>query len=146
MQKTCFKCNKLKELSEFYKHGKMADGHLNKCKECAKKDIHESRHYLHRNRVLSYDLERAKTQKRIENRSKHVKIWCNSHRKERLAQQKAYRAYKSGKIKKLPCFICGSEKTVAHHCDYDAPLDVVWLCQAHHKQAHAMFDKIYKEN
>jgi hypothetical protein len=26
----------------------------------------------------------------------------------------------------------------AHHPDYSKPLDVVWLCDDHHKQAHAL--------
>jgi hypothetical protein len=36
--KICFKCNELKELNSYYKHKEMSDGHLNKCKDCTKKD------------------------------------------------------------------------------------------------------------
>ena len=42
------------------------------------------------------------------------------------------------KITKLPCFYCGATKVVGHHVAYDLPLDVVWLCQIHHKEVHKL--------
>jgi hypothetical protein len=38
MEKVCFKCNALKPINDYYKHPLMADGRLNKCKDCTKND------------------------------------------------------------------------------------------------------------
>jgi len=41
-----------------------------------------------------------------------------------------------GKIISEPCEICGDEKSQAHHDDYNKPLDIRWLCIAHHNKHH----------
>lgn len=45
-KKKCFKCEQEKPLTEYYKHKQMADGHLNKCKSCTKKDTKDRHEYL----------------------------------------------------------------------------------------------------
>jgi hypothetical protein len=39
-----------------------------------------------------------------------------------------------GKIKKLPCEVCGASHVEAHHPDYSKPLEVEWLCPEHHRE------------
>ena len=41
--KVCVKCGIEKPLDDFYKHSKMKDGRLNKCKECTKNDVKANR-------------------------------------------------------------------------------------------------------
>lgn len=56
----------------------------------------------------------------------------------RRAREYARRAIARGRLVRLPCEVCGHEVSEAHHPDYSQPLSVVWLCQPHHKEVHAM--------
>ncbi len=60
-----------------------------------------------------------------------------SERHKWEARWKAQRAIKSGRLVRQPCRDCGSVKVHAHHEDYNKPLDVVWLCETHHRAEHA---------
>jgi len=55
------------------------------------------------------------------------------------AQQRAHLAVKdaraSGTLTQQPCEKCRAARTIAHHDDYDKPLEVRWLCRSHHGYA-----------
>lgn len=51
------------------------------------------------------------------------------------AHQRVTDAIRRGKIIRLPCNICGELKSEGHHEDYSKPLDVIWLCRIHHREA-----------
>lgn len=142
--KTCFKCKTEQALSEFYKHSQMADGHLNKCKKCAKIDAHKHRYGEFREKVLAYDLVRAKTPERKDAAKKIFEKWKAQNPERRAAHSKLRHAVKSRKVLMWP--VCElpdcNAKPEAHHPDYGAPLSVVWLCPAHHKQAHALAGRL----
>jgi len=137
--KVCFKCKTAKSLSEFYKHPRMGDGHLGKCKECTKKDTHENR-WAKIERYRQYDRQRASQPHRVALRKEITGRWAKSNPAKRRAQALLRKAVLAGKVKPQLCLICG-EKAEAHHPDYSQPLDVVWLCTPHHRQAHAEMKK-----
>lgn len=67
-EKKCFKCNKIKPLSDFYKHSQMADGH----KECTKKDS------IRRYNVKSIDdewVEKERLRGREKYKGKYIKFY-----------------------------------------------------------------------
>lgn len=134
--KICFKCGIKKPAAEFYKHKKMADGRLGKCKECTKADTAAHR-TANIEAVRAYDRARAKAPKR----KAHIREVTIEWRKKRALAYKAQtavgNAIRDGKLVKKPCAVCGSIKVHGHHEDYSKPLDVTWLCAAHHKQLHS---------
>ena len=57
----------------------------------------------------------------------------SNNREKTSAWKKAFRA----NIDKSPCVVCGSNNSVKHHDNYKEPLNIVWLCRAHHKELHS---------
>lgn len=63
--------------------------------------------------------------------------WQTDNPDKRRAHKAVEKALRSGNLKKLPCERCGRIDGVhAHHESYARPLDVNWLCPAHHAQRH----------
>jgi ribosomal protein S27AE len=133
--KECFKCKTVKPLAEFYKHSAMGDGHLNKCKECTKKDVgaHRANNI---DRIRAYDRQRANRPERRASNLAITNAWRAEDRRRGRAHCQVARAITKGILVRAPCERCGNPKSVAHHEDYDFPLAVTWLCQPCHKQRH----------
>jgi hypothetical protein len=133
--KKCFKCKTIKALEEFYKHKKMPDGHVNKCKECNKNDV-----TTHRNKNLekirAYDRARGKIPERIKASVEVNRAWRAEDSRRSVAHSAVSKAIRNGFLVRMPCVRCGEVKSIAHHEDYDKPLEVMWLCQPCHKQRH----------
>jgi hypothetical protein len=69
---------------------------------------------------------------RIRYRKDKEKFLCRSNTRH---------AIRRGKLKRLPCVVCGKERTEAHHEDYKKPLEVIWLCRQHHRERHGRFKR-----
>lgn len=131
MEKQCFKCGEVKPLSDFYKHKQMKDGHLNKCKPCTRKDSTENR-WKNIDRYRAYDRERGSRQS-YDRTKEYRKKYPNKHKATNMINN----AIRDKKLFKEPCEVCGSTDNLhAHHDDYLKPLNIRWLCAAHHHQWH----------
>ena len=54
-----------------------------------------------------------------------------------------HHAVERGEIAPQPCAVCGKTPAEGHHCDYNKPLDVIWLCVEHHHEWHRHNKPIY---
>ena len=156
LQKNCFVCNENKDIELFYKHTKMADGHLNKCIDCCKQ--------YEKNRRIVCDAPRINDARRYyKNDHRKTKIrksdekwrYNDDNKKVMTQKQKDFRAknpekYKArtivrgairnGSLVRKNCSVCGDKKSQAHHPNYNEPLNVVWLCSACHGKEHRKYD------
>lgn len=135
MTKACFKCGVVKPLSDFYRHSKMKDGTLNKCKECTRSDVH-GRYVATRPERSLYERHRQQQPKRKQDRLKYRAAHQERYPEKYKARTAVSNAVRDGRLVKRPCESCGVDKAQAHHEDYSRPLDVQWLCFACHCRAH----------
>lgn len=158
LSKSCFKCGAEKPLTEFYKHHKMADGHLNKCKECTKKDSTENR-VNNLETVRKYDrdrpnreqrnkerVERArrdyqKSPEKFRERQQHYR-WLEPHKYR--ARSSVLNAVRDGRLLRPDsCEKCSKVCVPeGHHWSYDKQhwLDVEWVCSSCHHLLHSDVD------
>jgi len=129
--KICKNCKKHLSIGSFYKCRTMADGHHSDCKECHKASVRKNR-AAHLDYYRQYDRERGNRQP-----ADYLKEYRKKNIKKYLATNMVNNAIRDKKLFKQACEECGEKKRVhAHHDDYAKPLNVRWLCAAHHRQWH----------
>ncbi len=139
--KVCFKCSRALPRTEFYAHPMMGDGLLGKCRGCAKADVRANRE----KRADYYNAyDRARARKGLKRRL----LWSKNNKGMVAASHAVTRAIQKGLMLRQPCSECGDAKSHGHHEDYSKPLEVIWLCQKHHRRRHselvAMGVDVYK--
>jgi transposase-like protein len=148
--KKCFKCNWVKPVEDFYRHPQMADGRVNKCKECNKKDVRQNRldnfeHYREYDKARANNPDRviarqeyARTEAGIAAANRAKNKWTQTNPIKRQASLKVNNAVRDGRLRKPDyCESCGEAKRLCgHHDDYAKPLDVRWLCDLCHRAWH----------
>jgi len=142
----CKSCLAEKSADAFYASNKT------RCKECIKTSVREHRQ-ANLELVRAYDRRRGSMPHRVAARKEYQATpafaksheaaalrWAARHPDRRKASHAVGNAVRDGRLIPWPtCAVpeCDS-KPQAHHPDYSRPLDVVWLCPPHHKQAHAL--------
>jgi len=138
--KKCFKCNIEKPLTEFYLHNKMADGRLNKCKECTKKDVAE---------LLNYKMKDPDflEKERARNRDKYYRLYVGmykpSYESKKSTMERYIKKYpEKRKAKNYSCSLKRNEGNNLHHWSYNKEhyKDVIELSVEEHNLIHRFLE------
>lgn len=100
---------------------------------CERKKARE----LQEKRDKAAERQRLYRLKHAEEISKYNIDYNARNKNARAAQWIAYKAIKSGELIPRPCENCGAMAVVAHHDDYNHPMQINWLCTSHHKLWHS---------
>lgn len=134
--KVCFKCGRELPLSEFYKHPRMSDGHLNKCKDCAKHDTKED--YDRKSKDESWIKK-----ERNRGREKYHRLGY----KDRDFNNKTRRDFHpSNDRRALKARGYNVEGKEIHHWNYNEPRSVILLSPKAHHRIHKHIIASRKDN
>lgn len=123
-------------MADFAKNKGTLDGRINQCKECVK-IYHVTHRAANLEKIRASDCIRSKSPERRAWIKESFKRYEDRNPGKHAARVAVKNAVRDGRLKKLPCMVCG-DKSEAHHPDYSRPLDVVWLCAMHHRETHAL--------
>ena len=154
----CKKCETNKEADEFYSSVISKDGLTGECKECTKKRVRENR-AANAEYYKAFDKARGNLPHRVQARLEYAQtpqgkerhtLAKQNYRKNHPTRRKAVNAVNNAVrngvlVKPNNCQSCGIEakRIEGHHCDYNKPLDVMWLCDPCHKEWHRNNTPIY---
>ena len=142
MTKPSIACGQVLPLTSFYAHPQMADGHLNRCKECQKTLSRKTRatnteYYKGYDRARGDLPHRKLAKKAAITKFGDSSAWRAKNPEKYTAHTAVNNAIKAGLLQKQPCEVCGtSDRIHAHHDDYSQPLTVRWLCCPCHGDLH----------
>lgn len=141
--KKCSKCGTEKPVEDFLSEKKALDGLKAECGDCLRV---RSRNFSRNNRDAIRERNAAamteeKRQKRNEDARSKYHSMTDEQRIRRKARAKLFYFLSEGRIKKLPCEVCGNQEVEAHHDDYSKPLEVKWLCIKHHGVVHRKYER-----
>lgn len=127
--KVCFKCGRELPISDFYRHPEMADGHLNKCKSCTKRDVREN--YLYNSKDPAY-MEKE----RERGREKYARLgYRGKISDEQKLKRKLYPMLRNAKRDtgiKIP------RTDELHHWNYNLIRNVIQMPRSLHSRVHSV--------
>ena len=141
---TCQVCGKTNADAEFYSRVNTY------CKEHWRARVKEKRKD-NIEQFRAYEKSRANLPHRVVARNEYSKTeagkvaharatvrFVENYPLKRAAHNAVNNALRGGRISKMPCEVCGITESIhGHHDDYAKPLNVRWLCAAHHRQWHS---------
>lgn len=153
----CRYCKTDKPATDFYQSTIRLGGKTGDCKECIRSKVRANREKKI-DYYREFDRQRSNNPERVQARKEYAQTeqgkiatakakeahYCRYPNRS-AARSAVSNALRDGRLyKPSECESCSDMTALhGHHCDYNKPLDVMWLCDPCHKQWHRENTPIY---